>query len=120
FPSFPVQRNTDTTIKGTAPCVNGEQKPEAPLSAALNGLVPLEVDSYNRLLEQLHDAVYLVDNQRTILYWSEAAERLTGCSPSEVIGRHCFDGLLDHADLFGCCLCHRECPLAQSMKLDRP
>ena len=120
FPSFPVQRKTDTTIKGTAPCVNGEQKPEAPLSAALNGLVPLEFDFYKRLLDQLHDAVYFVDNQRTILYWNEAAERLTGFSPSEVIGRHCFDGLLEHADLFGCCLCHRECPLAQSMKLDRP
>lgn len=64
--------------------------------------------------------MYFVDNQRTILYWNEAAERLTGFSPSEVIGRHCFDGLLEHADLFGCCLCHRECPLAQSMKLDRP
>jgi len=120
FPSSPVQRKTDTTTKGTAPCVNGEQKPEAPLAAALNGLVPLEFDFYKRLLDQLHDAVVFVDNQRIILYWNEAAERFTGFSPSDVIGRHCFDGLLDHADHSGCILCHRECPLAQSMKQDRP
>ncbi len=120
FPLSPVQRRPDTKIKGTPPCGNGDRQPEAPLSAALNGLVPLEFDFYKRLLDQLHDAVYFVDTQRTILYWNEAAERLTGFSPSEVVGKHCFDGLLDHADVYGCCLCHQECPLVQSMRQDRP
>jgi len=120
FPPSPGQGKTNTAIKGTASCLNGKQRPRAPLPAALNGLAPLDLDFYKRLLDQLHDAVHFVDSQRVILYWNKAAERLTGYSDSEVIGRHCFDGLMDHADLFGCGLCHRECPLAQAMKQDRP
>ena len=120
FPPAPCQGKADSSIKGTASRWNGKPSPQAPQPAALNALFPLDLDFYKRLLDQLHDAVYFVDNQRTILYWNEAAERLTGFSQSEVIGKHCFDGLLDHADLFGCCLCHRECPLAQAMKQDRP
>ena len=120
FASSRVQQETENLNNGTPPHVNGEQKPESPLLAALNGLVPLEFDFYKRLLDQLHDAVYFVDTNRTILYWNEAAVRLTGYSSSEIVGKHCFDGLLDHVDAFGCCLCHRECPLAQAMRLDRP
>ncbi len=119
-PTSPPQGEPDTAIQRTASCLNGKQRPLAPLSAALNGRAPHDLDFYRRLLDQLHDAVCFVDGQRVILYWNQAAERLTGYSESEVIGRHCFDGLIDHADLFGCGLCHRECPLAQSMKQDRP
>jgi diguanylate cyclase (GGDEF)-like protein/PAS domain S-box-containing protein len=72
------------------------------------------------LLDQLHDAVVFVNKERIILYWNEAAERLTGFSPSEVIGRHCFDGLVDHSERAGCILCHRECPLELSIKTDCP
>jgi diguanylate cyclase (GGDEF)-like protein/PAS domain S-box-containing protein len=72
------------------------------------------------LLDQLHDAVYFVDTERRILYWNEAAERLTGYARDEVIGRACFDGLLDHVDATGCQLCHRDCPLVHSMAHGRP
>jgi len=119
-PLSPGQGSSDILVKETVSDDNEEQKPQAPLSAALNGLAPLEFDFHKRLLDQLHDAVHFVDTRRVILYWNEAAERLTGYSSSEVIGRHCFDGLLDHVDRFGCSRCHRDCPLAQSMEQDRP
>ena len=40
----------------------------------------LSPEFYKRLLDQLHDAVYFVDPRRCILYWNDAAERLTGYS----------------------------------------
>jgi diguanylate cyclase (GGDEF)-like protein/PAS domain S-box-containing protein len=75
----------------------------------------LEIDLHKRMLDQLHDAVYFVDTTRRIRYWNEAAERLTGYQREEVIGRLCFDHVLDHTDQSGCGLCHRDCPLVRSM-----
>ncbi len=120
LPTTNGQQIHNSTATLTRPCVNGNPAREVPLSAALKGKLAFEFDFYKRLLDQLHDAVYFVDNDRTILYWNEAAERLTGFSRDEVVGRRCFDGLLDHSDRFGTCLCHRDCPLAQAMRLDRP
>ncbi len=120
FPTPSLPQKRDITAKKTKPGTNGIARPESPLSACLQGTGLFQLEFYKRLLDQLHDAVYFVDVERTILYWNEAAERLTGFSRDEVVGRRCFDGLLDHTDRFGTCLCHRECPLALSMRLDRP
>ena len=106
----------EATIRPT----NGEKRSLVLLSAALNGLSTIEPDFYKRLLDQLHDAVYFVDTRRCILYWNDTAERLTGYSRSEVVGRHCYDGLLDHVDLTGCQLCYHECPLHRAMIQDHP
>ena len=59
FPASPAEGKTDAATKGTAPCVNGKQQPEAPPSAPLNELLTLDFDFYKRLLDQLHDAVVL-------------------------------------------------------------
>jgi diguanylate cyclase (GGDEF)-like protein/PAS domain S-box-containing protein len=119
FTPSPDQGKT-TTINGTACRGNGKQMPALTLPRTSRGPVLLDSDFYKRLLDQLHDAVVFVDTERTILYWNEAAERLTGFSPSEVIGRHCFDASLDPGDRFSCTLCHKECPLTQSIKQDCP
>jgi diguanylate cyclase (GGDEF)-like protein/PAS domain S-box-containing protein len=108
------------TINRTSSRLMGKQYPDIPLPATLNGHAALDSELCKRLLDQLHDAVVFVNNERLILYWNEAAERLTGFSSSEVIGRHCFDGLLDHSERGGCILCHRECPLEQSIRTDCP
>ncbi len=112
--------NHTTATNGTGAVVNGQHPLSSPFPAELKGFVPAEFDFYKRLLDHLHDAVYFVDKQRKILYWNEAAERLTGFSSTEVIGKRCFDGLLDHTDRFGTCLCNQDCPLSQSMRLERP
>jgi diguanylate cyclase (GGDEF)-like protein/PAS domain S-box-containing protein len=76
----------------------------------------MDVDRYAPLLDQMFDAVYLVDGQRRIVYWNEAAERLTGYPRDEVIGRSCGDGLLCHVDQDGQVLCSGPCPLARTIR----
>jgi PAS domain-containing protein len=48
---------------------------------------------------------YVVDPERTILYWNEAAERITGYRAQEVVGRCCADDLLVHCGPQGTPLC---------------
>jgi diguanylate cyclase (GGDEF)-like protein/PAS domain S-box-containing protein len=76
----------------------------------------MDVDRYAPLLDQMFDAVYLVDQERRIVYWNAAAERLTGYTRQEVIGRGCGDGLLCHVDQDGQLLCSGPCPLARTIR----
>lgn len=80
----------------------------------------MDLDRYGPLLDQMFDAVYLVDRERRIVYWNAAAERLTGYAPQEVVGRPCGDGLLCHVDQDGQLLCQGPCPLARTMLDGRP
>jgi diguanylate cyclase (GGDEF)-like protein/PAS domain S-box-containing protein len=75
----------------------------------------MDLDRYGPLLDQMFDAVYLVDRQRRIVYWNAAAARLTGYAPQEVVGRPCGDGLLCHVDQDGQLLCQGPCPLARTL-----
>lgn len=70
---------------------------------------------YIDLLEQVSDGVYFVSPERRITYWNSGAERLTGYTAAEVLGRRCSSGLLRHVDDTGCDLCHTGCPLAAVM-----
>jgi len=72
--------------------------------------------SGEKLLDSLFDGVYFVDLNRQITYWNAAAERITGFSKAEVIGRSCADNLLRHIDATGCELCLDGCPLAATMQ----
>jgi diguanylate cyclase (GGDEF)-like protein/PAS domain S-box-containing protein len=69
-------------------------------------------DFYKALLDRMSDGVYFVDRDRRILYWNEGAVRLTGYKSGEVIGIHCHDNLLCHADARGRQLCQEGCPLS--------
>lgn len=68
-----------------------------------------------RLLESLYDGVYFVDAERRITYWNRGAERLTGYSSKEAVGRSCFDNFLMHVDEAGCALCIKGCPLRRAI-----
>ncbi len=118
----PALPSVPSRTRGDGASEPGTGRTEAPGQAVpiAKETFPLEFSFYKRLLDQLHDAVYYADSRRTILFWNQAAERLTGYSQAEVLGRQCFDGLLDHAAVFGCTLCNRECPLELSMRQDRP
>lgn len=67
------------------------------------------------ILENLTDGVYFVDTDRNITYWNKAAERITGFSATEVMGRPCSDDILIHVDEKGIELCKGLCPLAESI-----
>ena len=58
--------------------------------------MPYEKDFYKELVDNLYDGVYFVDRDRRITYWNKGAERITGYSAPQVIGRRCRDTLLNH------------------------
>jgi diguanylate cyclase (GGDEF)-like protein/PAS domain S-box-containing protein len=63
------------------------------------------------LLEAMSEAVYAVDDDRRITFWSPAAELLTGYTAAEAVGLRCRDNLLRHVDGSGRPLCQDGCPL---------
>lgn len=71
--------------------------------------------SYGRVLENLHDGLYVVDKERIIRYWNKAAERISGFRAAEVLGTSCADSILTHVDGSGRSLCRGMCPLAMTM-----
>lgn len=75
----------------------------------------LDQESYKNIIENLHDGLYFVDKNRVITYWNKAAEKISGFSASEVIGRSCSDNILCHVDSDGNSLCLNMCPLAATI-----
>lgn len=78
--------------------------------------MPIEARFHLALLQHLPNGVYYVDTSRRILYWNEAAERLTGYPHHEVLGFACHDGILNHVDDQGTELCQGLCPLAATLR----
>ncbi len=75
----------------------------------------LDKNSYARIIDNLHDGLYFVDTNRIITYWNKAAERISGFSAAEVVGRSCANKILTHVDGAGTCLCTGVCPLAATI-----
>lgn len=73
-------------------------------------------DFYKTIVEELDEGLYFVDTNRVITYWNKAAERITGFSAEEVLGRPCRDNILNHVDAQGRQLCEGMCPLAYSLR----
>lgn len=77
-------------------------------------------DDYKCILDNLFDGVYFVNAQRVITYWNHGAERISGYSAQEVLGRGCADGLLRHITDSGEDLCRGICPLAKTLEDGEP
>lgn len=75
----------------------------------------MEQAFYQELLNSLADGVYFVDRDRKVTYWNKAAERLSGFTAQEVLGRGCAENVLRHVDAVGNELCLQGCPLAGTM-----
>jgi diguanylate cyclase (GGDEF)-like protein/PAS domain S-box-containing protein len=76
----------------------------------------LHPESFERIIDNLHDGLYFVDPQRRITFWNEGAERITGYSEDEVLGKKCSDNILNHMDGDGNLLCLGMCPLAATIQ----
>jgi diguanylate cyclase (GGDEF)-like protein/PAS domain S-box-containing protein len=63
------------------------------------------------ILDAVSDGVYVTTSERQIVFWSKGAERITGYSSDDVLGKHCFDNILVHTDTAGKNLCFDGCPL---------
>lgn len=75
---------------------------------------------YETLLDNLYDGVYFVNLEREITFWNKAAEKITGFSKAEVIGKRCADNLLCHVDQRGNSLCQGACPLSYTLADGQP
>ncbi|MHB8070619.1 MAG: GGDEF domain-containing protein [Candidatus Cryosericum sp.] len=68
-------------------------------------------ESLRAVLDAVSDGVYVTTSEREIVFWSKGAERITGYSSDEVVGKHCYDNILVHVDVLGKNLCFDGCPL---------
>lgn len=75
----------------------------------------LELNVYKHILDNLCDGIYFLDRNRKITYWNKGAEKITGYSAAEVIGRGCSDNILVHIDQQGNQLCCEQCPAAHAL-----
>ena len=75
----------------------------------------IDTDSYEKIIENLHDGLYFVNRDRVITYWNRAAEQISGFTADEVIGRPCKEDILTHIDSEGNNLCTDMCPLAATI-----
>ncbi len=88
------------------------------VAAAGNGthaMIKTDDHFYQEVLDNLYDGVYFVDRDRCITYWNKGAERITGYTSTEVVGRRCSDNILTHVDAKGNSLCLADCPVAHTM-----
>lgn len=71
---------------------------------------------FKSIVDNIHEGVYFVDLERRITYWNKGAERITGYTAEEVVGKSCSANLLVHIDGSGGCLCTTACPLVDTMR----
>lgn len=79
----------------------------------------MDID-YQELISHIFDGLYIVDMNRTIVYWNASAERISGYTMDEVVGHACHDNILVHVDPDGRNLCRTMCPLAATIKDGKP
>jgi len=70
---------------------------------------------FRGIVENLHDGFYYADHERRISFWNKAAERITGYSARDILGKSCRDNILIHVDAEGTSLCLNSCPLAATV-----
>lgn len=80
----------------------------------------LSKEFYESILENLYDGLYFVDRNRVITYWNKAAERISGFTAEEVLGKSCSDNILTHVNEEGKSLCKGMCPLAATIDDGKP
>ncbi len=78
----------------------------------------LEIDSFERIIENLYDGLYFVNRHRVITYWNKAAEQISGFTAEEVVGKSCADHILTHVDIDGNDICTGSCCPLEATILD--
>jgi len=78
----------------------------------------MEENFYKELLDNITDGIYYVDQDRKVTFWNKSAEKITGFTQEDVLGRKCSDNILRHIDKDGNELCITGCPLHATL-IDR-
>jgi diguanylate cyclase (GGDEF)-like protein/PAS domain S-box-containing protein len=69
----------------------------------------LDKKFYKEILDNLEEGVYVLDLHRNINYWNRGAERITGYTSSEVLGKGRHDNILRHLSEDGLSVCKGQC-----------
>jgi diguanylate cyclase (GGDEF)-like protein/PAS domain S-box-containing protein len=72
---------------------------------------PLSGIGYREILNNLQDGVYIADTSRRVVFWNDAATRLTGFAREEAMGRLCPEEILGHVDSQGQPMLGEDCLL---------
>ena len=83
--------------------------------AKITDLSQLMDERTRRLLNSVYDGIYVVNLDGQIVFWNDAAANITGYSKSEVVGKKCGCGLLDHINENGDLVCAMGCPLKKAI-----
>ncbi len=75
---------------------------------------------FAEIADFLFEGAYMLDRERHITLWNRAAERITGYSAEEAVGKQCMDNLLRHVDATGCELCLGGCPVSATLNDGKP
>lgn len=68
------------------------------------------------IIDAADEGIYVTDRERRFILWNRAAERISGYGRSDLIGRLCYDNILQHADREGRPLCQSGCPLQAAIE----
>ena len=74
------------------------------------------LEQLKKYFDHFHEAIYIVDKERKILYYNPKAVEISGFSKEEMEGTHCWDNKLNHIDQKGTRLCFEGCPLQESIR----
>jgi len=76
-------------------------------------------DFYEKIIANLHDGLFFVDQNKIITYWNKEAERITGYTHQEVIGNP-YTKVIPHCDKDDNFICSDDCPLYQTLTDGKP
>lgn len=65
----------------------------------------LKEENFRKIADDLPFGLYIVEPDRTIVYWNKEAEQITGYKREEMVGKHCPQSGLFHMDEEGRSLC---------------
>jgi diguanylate cyclase (GGDEF)-like protein/PAS domain S-box-containing protein len=77
-------------------------------------------DTYRDILDGLQIGVSVLDLQKTIVFWSDGAEHITGYTRMDVLGHSCTDNILLHCNQNSCEMCIGKCPIATALHDAKP
>lgn len=58
----------------------------------------LKEENFRKIADDLPFGLYIVEPDRTIVYWNKEAEQITGYKREEMVGKHCPQSGLFHMD----------------------
>lgn len=72
--------------------------------------------NYQDLLSYLYEGVYVVNQDRKIIFWNTGSEQITGYTSEEVVNSLCYNNILRHVTADGKELCFDGCPLHHTLQ----